>query len=157
MIHALILYLAIQATTADAADQHQAAGVAALKAAQNSQAILEFKKVIELDPTDGPGYYGLGVAYMQGGEFGSAISPLKKALELDSSLTVVHLPLGYALLWQGYAAEALPHLEKANDKAGIGIAQLETGDLPNAVQNLQSAVAEKPGDPDMIYYLARAT
>jgi Flp pilus assembly protein TadD len=157
MIHALILYLAIQASAAETADQHQAAGVAALKAAQVSQAIIEFKKVIELDPTDGPGYYGLGVAYMQSGEYGSAISPLKKALELDSSLTVVHLPLGYALLWQGYATEALPHLEKANDKAGIGIAQLENGDLPNAVQNLQSAVAESPRNPELIYYLARAT
>ena len=157
MIHAIVLCLAIQAAAVQTADQHQEAGVAALKAAQNSQALTEFKKVIEIDPANAPGYYGLGVAYMQMNDFGSAISPLKKALELDPTLTAVHLPLGYALLGQGYAAEALKHLEKANDKAGMGIAQLEIGDLPNAVQNLQAGLEARPQDPDMIYYLARAT
>jgi tetratricopeptide (TPR) repeat protein len=72
-------------------------------------------------------------------------------------LTVVHKPLGDALLAQGYAAEAVPQFEKAHDKAGLGIAQLNSGDLPNAVQNLQSALASKPNDPDLMYYLARAT
>src|ERR1035437_10822031 len=99
MIHALILYLAIQASAAETVDQHQAAGVAALKAAQNSQAILEFKRVIELDPTDGPGYYGFGVAYMQSGGYGCAISPLKKVLDLESSLMGVPFTLGYWLFW----------------------------------------------------------
>lgn len=157
MIHALVLFLAIQASVPQTADQHQEAGVTALKAAQNDQAIHEFKKVIELDPASAPGYFGLGVAYMQSGEYGAAISPLKKALDLDSSLTAVHKPLGYALLGQGYASEALAHFEKADDKTGLGIAQLETGDLSNAVQNLESAASARPNDPDLMYYLARAT
>ena len=156
MIHAIVLFLAIQASAQDPA-AHQNAGIAALKAAQNDQAIAEFKKVIELDPANAAGYFGLGVAYMQSREKGAAIQPLKKALELDPTLTVVHKPLGDALLAQGYAAEAVPQFEKAHDKAGLGIAQLNSGDLPNAVQNLQSALASKPNDPDLMYYLARAT
>lgn len=157
MIHAMILFLALQATAADSASQHQEAGVAALKATQNATAIAEFKKVIELDPTNAPGYFGLGVAYMQTRDYGAAIAPLKKTLELDASLAAAHKPLGYALLAQGYASEAVTHFEKTDDKMGLGIAQLEIGDLPNAIQNLQAAAAARPNDPDLMYYLARAT
>jgi tetratricopeptide (TPR) repeat protein len=157
MIHALVLFLAMQASTAQSADQHQAAGVTALKAGQVNDAMAEFKKVIELDPTNAPGYFGLGIAFMQTGDYGNAIPRLKKALELDPNLTVVHKPLGYALLGRGYASEAVPQFEKAGDKAGLGIAQLETGDLTNAVENLQSAAKSSPNDPDVMYYLARAS
>lgn len=78
-------------------------------------------------------------------------------VQIDPNLTAVHKPLSYALLTAGYAAEAIPQFQKSGDKAGLGIAELQTGDLLNSVQNLQSALAERPNDPDMMYYLARAT
>lgn len=155
MIHALVLYLAVQAA-AEGASQHQQAGLAALQAGNKDAAIEEFKKDTELDPKDSQGFLGLGVAYAQSGDYGSAITPLKKALELDPNLTATHQPLGYALLAQGYFADAVKQLEQTNDKGGLGIAQLEAGDLPNAVQNLQSAAAAQPNNPDLLYYLARA-
>jgi tetratricopeptide (TPR) repeat protein len=65
--------------------------------------------------------------------------------------------LGYALLAQGYAAQAIPHLQKAQDKTGLGIAQIQTGQLPEAVANLQAALAERPNDQDLLYYLGRAS
>ena len=58
---------------------------------------------------------------------------------------------------QGYSAEALPHLEKAQDTAALGIAQLETGQLRDAVTNLQAALAKRPDDPDLLYYFGRAS
>jgi tetratricopeptide (TPR) repeat protein len=58
---------------------------------------------------------------------------------------------------QGYAAGAVKQFEGTNDKAGLGIAQLESGDLQNAVQNLQAAVTAQPNNPDLLYYLARAS
>jgi Flp pilus assembly protein TadD len=155
MIHALVLYLAIQAAP-QSAPQPQEAGLAALKAGNKDAAIAEFKKATELDPKDSQGFFGLGVAYAQSGDYGSAIAPLKKALELEPNLTAVHQPLGYALLAQGYFADAVKQLEQTNDKGGLGIAQLEAGDLPNAVQNLQSAASAQPNNPDLLYYLARA-
>lgn len=157
MIHTIVLFLAIQAAAGQTADQHQEAGVTALKALQNDAAITEFKKVIQMDPTNAPGYFGLGVAYIQSQRYAEAIEPLKKALDLDPSLTTVHRPLGFALLRGGYASEAIPHLEKGGEKEGLGIAQLEVGDLRNAVQNLESALTATPNDPDLMYYLARAT
>jgi Flp pilus assembly protein TadD len=65
--------------------------------------------------------------------------------------------LGYALLVQGYAAEAIPHLARAQDKTALGIAQIQTGQLPEAVANLQAALAAHPNDPDILYYLGRAS
>ncbi len=156
MIHAVLLFFALQAEP-QTAPQHEEAGLAALKAGNKDGAIEQFKKVTELDPQLAQGFYELGVAYMQNGDNSSAIPPLKKAVELDPGLVVAHQSLGYALLAQGYANESIAHFQAANDSAGLGIAQLETDDLPNAVHNLQEAVNAHPSDPDMLYYLARAT
>jgi tetratricopeptide (TPR) repeat protein len=65
--------------------------------------------------------------------------------------------LGYALLAQGYAAESIPHFEKAGARGGLGIAQLEIGKLPEAIANLQAELAAHPNDPDLLYYLGRAS
>jgi tetratricopeptide (TPR) repeat protein len=65
--------------------------------------------------------------------------------------------LGYAFLAQGYATEAIPHLQRSPDKTALGIAQIQTGQLPEAVANLQTALAAHPNDPDLLYYLGRAS
>ena len=65
--------------------------------------------------------------------------------------------LGYALLSAGYAAEAIPHLEKAQAQDVLGIAQLKVGKLPEAIANLNAALASHPNDPDLLYYLGRAS
>jgi tetratricopeptide (TPR) repeat protein len=65
--------------------------------------------------------------------------------------------LGYALLAQGYAAGAIPHLERVQEQTALGIAQIETGQLQQAVANLQAALAKHPNDPDLLYYLGRAS
>ena len=156
MIHAVLLCLAMQVAT-ESASQHVQAGMAALQAGQQEVAVTEFEKATELDPKDPQSFFGLGIAHIRSKDYGSAIPPLKKALKLDPGLVAAHQPLGYALLAEGYAAEAVTQFEAANDKTGLGIAQLEVGDLPNAVQSLQSAAAAQPNDPDVMYYLARAT
>jgi len=72
-------------------------------------------------------------------------------------LPAAHQLLGYALLAQGYAAEAIPHLERVKEQAALGIAQLETGQLPEAVTNLRATLKTRPNDPDLLYYLGRAS
>jgi tetratricopeptide (TPR) repeat protein len=156
MIPAVILYLAIQVAT-QSAPQHEAAGVTALKAGHRDVAIEEFKKAAELEPKGADIHFDLGVAYFENGDFDLAIISLKKALALNPELTAAHQPLGYALLTQGYAAEAVKQFEKTKDKGGLGISQLEVGDLDNAVQNLQAALVARPKDPDLMYYMARAS
>jgi tetratricopeptide (TPR) repeat protein len=152
----LLLWFASQTISPEVA-QHMQAGIAADKQKQFDVAITEFKKVTELEPTFADGFVGLGQTYMEKHDFASAVTPLKRALEVDPDLAPAHQLLGYALLAQGYAAQAIPHLQKVQDKTGLGIAEIQTGQLPEAVANLQAALAERPNDQDLLYYLGRAS
>jgi tetratricopeptide (TPR) repeat protein len=157
VIHALlILYFAWQLTSPQVAE-HMQAGIDADKQQKFEVAIAEYKKVTELDPAFADGFISLGQAYMEVGDYGSAITPLKHALELSPDSLPAHQLLGYALLSQGYAGEAIPHLQRAPDKTALGIAQIQTGQLPEAVANLQASFAAHPNDPDILYYLSRAS
>jgi len=157
MIHTVLaLWLAVQGTSPEAA-QHLQAGIDADKQQHYEVAINEFRKVTELDPKLTTGFVNLGEVYMETHDYTSAIAPLKHALELAPDLPAAHQLLGYALLAQGYAAEAIPHLERVKEQAALGIAQLETGQLPEAVANLRAALKARPNDPDLLYYLGRAS
>ena len=152
----LALTFALHTPSPEAAE-HMQAGIAADKQRQFDVAITEFRRVTELDPAYVDGFISLGQAYMEKREFASAMAPLKHAVELDKDSAPAHQLLGYALLVQGYAAEAIPHLERAQEKTALGIAQIQTGQLPEAVANLQAALAARPNDPDLLYYLGRAS
>jgi tetratricopeptide (TPR) repeat protein len=152
----LLLYLAWQVASPQAAE-HMQAGIAAEKQRQFDLAVTEFKKVTEIDPSFADGFISLGQAFMESGDYASSIPPLKHALELNAGSLPAHQLLGYALLAQGYAREAIPHLERSPDKTALGIAQIQTGQLPEAVANLQAALAAHPNDPDLLYYLGRAS
>ena len=157
MIHlALCLWLLSQSPSPPAL-QHLQAGIEADKQKNVAVAIAEFRKVTELDPALPAGFLNLGQAYMESHDFANAVPALKHALQLEPNLAPAHLLLGYALLAQGYAAQAIPHLQKVNEQGAMGIAQIETGDLPEAVKNLQAALAKRPDDPDLLYYLGRAS
>lgn len=157
MIRSLLLIaLALQLSSPKAAE-HMQAGIAADKQKNFAVAAVEFKKVTQLDPTFVDGFISLGQAYMESGDYGSSIPPLKHALELNADSAPAHQLLGYSLLAQGYANEAIPHLQRSADKSALGIAQIQTGQLPEAVANLQTALAAHPNDPDLLYYLGRAS
>jgi len=157
VILTLLLLLAVGQSLSPEAAQHMQAGIAAEKERKPELAVEEFRKVTQLEPNSAEGFLHLGQAYMESHDFGSAIAPLKRALNIDPDLLPAHQLLGYSLLAQGYAAEAIPHLERTKDKAALGIAQIETGQLPDAVTNLQAALASHPNDPDLLYYLGRAS
>jgi len=152
----LVLWFALQTLSPEAV-QHMQAGIAADKQHQFDIAIAEFRKVTDLEPAFADGFISLGQAYMEKHDFGSATVSLKQALQLNPESTPAHQLLGYALLVQGYAAQAIPHLERAKDNSAVGIAQIQTGQLAEAVTNLQAASAEHPNDPDILYYLGRAS
>jgi tetratricopeptide (TPR) repeat protein len=157
VIRALLLfYFAWQIASPQAAE-HMQAGIAADQQRQFDVAIREFKKVTELDPSFADGFISLGQAYMENGEYGSAIPPLKHVLETNPDSLPAHRLLGYALLSQGYAGEAIPHLQRAQDKTALGIAEIQSGQLAEAVTDLQTALAAHPNDADLLYYLGRAS
>lgn len=157
MIHILLMVWLAWQTASPEAMQHLQAGVEAEKQRHFETAITEFKKVTELEPKLADGFVNLGQAYMENRDYGSAIPALKRAVELAPDLAAAHQLLGYALLAQGYDAEAIPHLEKIHEQTALGIAQTNTGQLQKAVENLQAALAQHPNDPDLLYYLGRAS
>jgi tetratricopeptide (TPR) repeat protein len=152
----LFFWLAWQIASPQAAE-HMRAGIAADKERKFDMAVGEFKKVTELDPAFADGFISLGQAYIETGDYGSAIPPLKHALDLSSDSAPAHQLLGYALLAQGFFSEAIPHLQHSADKTALGIAQIQTGQLSEAVENLQAALAAHPNDSDILYYLGRAS
>ena len=157
MIHTLLfLFLAWQTSSPEVL-QHMQAGAEAEKSGHFAAAIVEFRKVTELEPTGATGFVRLGQAYLENQDYGGAIPPLKQALKLEPDMAAAHQLLGYALLAQGYATQAVPHLEKSDDVAALGIAQLEAGQLADAVTHLQMALAKLPNDPDLLYYFGRAS
>jgi tetratricopeptide (TPR) repeat protein len=157
VIRALLLFWFAWQTISPEAAQHMQAGIEADKQRQFDVAVAEFRKVTELEPTYADGFISLGQAYMEKHDFASAMAPLKHALDVNADLAPAHQLLGYALLAQGYAAQAIPHLERVDDKTGLGIAEIQTGQLPEAVANLQAALAARPNDQDLLYYLGRAS
>jgi len=144
-------------TLSPEAVRHAEAGMEAQQQGRLGEAIQEFKQVTELAPTLPAAFVNLGAAYMQNHEYGAAIGPLKKSLELKPDLAGAQQMLGYALLAQGYAAESIPYLERAHAQDALGIAQLKTGKLPEAIANLNAALVKRPNDPDLLYYLGRAS
>jgi len=152
----LTLWLAWQALSPEAL-QHFQAGREAEKQQHFDAAAAEFRKVTELEPTYAAGFVNLGQIYIEKHDYVSAVLPLKHALELDASLAPAHQLLGYALLAEGSAAEAIPHLERAHEQAALGIAQVQTGQFSQAIVNLQAALEKRPNDPDLLYYLGRAS
>ncbi|HEX4228564.1 MAG TPA: tetratricopeptide repeat protein [Bryobacteraceae bacterium] len=152
----LTLGLAWQTRTPEVV-QHVQAGMAAQKQGRLAEAIVEFRKVTELDPKLPAAFVNLGAVYMQDHQYSQAIAPLKRALALKADLIGAQQMLGYALLSSGYAAESIPYLEKVHAQDALGIAQVRVGRFPEAVANLTAALKSRPNDPELLYYLGRAS
>jgi len=152
----VMLWLAWQAPSPEAV-QHVETARHAEAEKRFELAVAEYRKVTDLEPNSAPAFVSLGQALIEEHDFGGAIRPLKRALELDPNSASAHQLLGYALLAQGYPTEAIPHLENAHEQAALGIAQAETGQFADAIVNLQAALQKRPNDPDLLYYLGRAS
>jgi tetratricopeptide (TPR) repeat protein len=154
----LLLFLALaNQTAATDATQHLQAGLEARKQHQVDVEITEFREAARIDPDLADAFVNLGAAYMEKHDYGAAITPLKRALELSPDLLPAHQFLGFALLAQGYAAAAIPHLQRAGAQEALGIAQIETGQLTEAVANFTAALPRHPNDPDLLFYLGHSS
>lgn len=153
---AIILFLFWQSASS-AVLGHLKAGNDALNQSRAAEAAAEFRKATEAAPELPAGFVGLGQALMQSGDYQGAVVPLRRALELNPDLSGAHQLLGFALLAAGYASEAIPHLEKVQALDALGVAQLKIGKFAEATATLQAALAKRPADVDLMYYLGRAS
>lgn len=153
-----VLWLAFQTPAASPEGaQHMQAGVDAHKQGHFDVAAAEFRKATESDPNLVEAFLDLGEVEMELRDYPAATKALNRALELNPELDPAHLQLGYALLAEGYAEQAIPHLERVHAAEALGIAYIETGHYQQAIANLSAALAQRPDDPDLLYYLGRAS
>jgi tetratricopeptide (TPR) repeat protein len=163
MIHALLwVSLLLQTQTAAPAVPPVAAsllqsGVQAENSNDLDSAIGAFRKAADLAPSSAIVFFRLGDAYMRKGDYVDAIPPLKHAAELNPDAPAIQQSLGFALLAAGYASEAIPHFARINEVGALSIAQLQSGSPADAVANLRAALAKTPNDPDLLFYLGRAS
>jgi tetratricopeptide (TPR) repeat protein len=99
----------------------------------------------------------LAAACIEKRDYAGAIPELRRALELQPDLLGAHGLLGQALLAQGYSAEAIPHLERAQKLDLLGMALTEEHRTPQAIEKLVAALDAKPDDPDLLYFLGKAS
>jgi tetratricopeptide (TPR) repeat protein len=137
--------------------QHLQSGLAMERQNDLNGAVREFLEATKSAPEYDLALLNLGDAYMKKSDFADAIPPLKKAAALNPLSGVTKKLLGYALLAQGYAADAIPYLDQVHEYRALGIAQMETGRYADAVTSLLAASAQTPNDPDLLYYLSRAS
>ena len=139
------------------ATQHLQTGLALERQQDLDGAIREFLEAVKAAPDYDLALLNLGDAYMKKSDFADAVPPLKNALERNPSSEEAKRLLGYALLAQGYAGEAIPYLDQVHEYRALGIAQMETGKYADAVTSLLTASAQTPNDPDLLFYLSRAS
>lgn len=96
-------------------------------------------------------------AFEQKRDYDDAIPELRRALELQPDSVEAHGMLGEALLARGYSAEAIPHLERAERLDLLGIALTEEHRTAQAIEALLTALQKKPNDPDLLFYLGKAS
>ncbi|MBI4530081.1 MAG: tetratricopeptide repeat protein, partial [Candidatus Latescibacteria bacterium] len=78
-----------------------------------AKAVLEFHRVIELDPSHGRAWVGLGTAYARRGMYDRAIEELQEGLNRNPAYADLWYTLGMVYLDRGYYQEAAKELQEA--------------------------------------------
>ncbi len=119
---------------------------------KNAQAIIEFKRALELAPNSDEVYRGLGDAYLANGQNDEAIATFQKAVDANPYFWMNHNELGKAYFERGDWAKALPAFQKVTELAAdnplgyenIGIIYLKQGSWTEAIPQFQKALAIAP-------------
>jgi superkiller protein 3 len=114
----------------DPSVDHNNLGTVYIKQGLLNKAILEFNKVIELNPKHVQAHYNLGFAYYKQGQLNKAIIEYQKAIELDQYFYSAYNNLAIIYLNQGLLKNAIQYYKKAitlhpeYDKAHYGLGEI---------------------------------
>lgn len=130
-----------------------------------AEALYHFRRVVELDPTDGVSHDMLGVCLIEQGREPEAFAEFEAATRLSPDHAQAHVNLAVAQTRRGRYEEARRHFTRAielDDKLALarreyGLFLIAQGDWPGAIEELTRAITLDPDDPLAPKYLARAT
>jgi tetratricopeptide (TPR) repeat protein len=133
---------------------HNNLGAFLLRAGKVDEAIVHFRKALEIKADHVEAQANLGNALLQEGELDNAIAEYDKALEIKPDYAEVHYNLGNVLLRKGQVDQAIAHYEKAlaikPDYADVhnnlGIVLLQKGQVDEAIAHYQRAIEINPQD-----------
>jgi Flp pilus assembly protein TadD len=128
------------------------------------QAIEEWKKALDLDPSDAAAISNLGAALHGAGRLEEAAREFARALELDPGNVRAHTNIGIALARSKKYEEAARHFERALElrpgdaqaRSAYGGMLVETGDTEKALVHLRIALELTPDSPDALNNYAGA-
>ena len=131
---------------------HNNLGTVLLQKGQVDEAIVHFRKAIEIKKDHPDAQANLGSALLQKGELDEAIAHYYKALEIKPAQALVHYDLGNALLLKGQVDEAVAHYEKALEIKpayadvynNLGIILFQKGQVDQAIAYYQKALEINP-------------
>ena len=135
-----------------------------LKAGRTDEALLNYRKAIELDPAYAEAHYNLGNALFRVGQMEQAATSYGRALALYPRYAAAHANLGTALLRLGREEEALTQLKAALEidprmavaEQSLGNALLRSGRATEGIIHLGRAAAIDPALPRIEHDLAAA-
>ena len=133
------------------AEEYFYSGVKAQQRGQDSEAIQDLTKAIELKEDYAEAYYARGLAYDRKGEYDQAIQDLTKAIELKEDYAEVYYDRGSAYHSKGEYDQAIQDLTKAIElkedyaeaHAFRGLAYACKGEYDQAIQDLTKAIELK--------------
>ena len=146
-------------------DEARNLGVAFFKTGMHDESVREFRRVIDLRPTDGSAYFYLGLIALHRAQWGEAVKHFKDALERGGARSSVLYNLALALEKSGrledaehvYAEAALKAPHDWRILTGWGIAAMRGGDYEVAGARLNRAQeVAGAGQLNDIWYWARS-
>ena len=140
-------------------------GLALAKMGHYDQAISEYKKAVEADPTYVESYFNLGNAYKQTGRIPEALEQFREALRVRPGYTDTDasVAIGIILAEQGQGDLAAGEYEKALSRNpddapahyNLGLILVKQGKTDEAMTHFERAIEINP-DFDKAYYNAAA-
>ncbi len=134
-------------------------GTQLMAAGQKTDAIVEYRKAVQLEPDFSSAHANLGNALSESGDLMDAVGHYREVVRLDPDHTLAHVNLGYALQRLGRATEAIqwfrtatktdPRRTKprliANAHYALATARARDGDFDGAETSFRDAVIAWPG------------
>ncbi len=128
-----------------------------------------FKRNLEaatLNPADASAHYNLGLIHQQRGENDAARERFERAVQIDEEEIDAHYQLGRIARQQKRLTEAIRHFEMVVVRDSthaqheiwreVGATYLAANQFSDAVDALQSFLAQRPSDPEALYLMGRA-
>jgi tetratricopeptide (TPR) repeat protein len=134
-------------------------GDALMRKGQLDDAVVHFRKALEINANFAEANNSLGYVLMKKGQMDEAVVHFRKALEINANFAEANNNLGYVLMKKGQLDDAVVHFRKAlevnaeypnanyNLAFALGYALAQKGNMADAITSYRAAIRIRPNDP----------